>query len=81
MTRHTKFLGWEHYEKLAADRSNVAIQAGHPEWVELPSTRRQAEHLGKKVYFTGLECKHGHVTPRGINKGCAGCYTARYHAV
>jgi hypothetical protein len=79
--KHTKFLGWDLYAKLAADRSNAATQAGHPEWIDLPSSRPQAEQQGKKVYFTGLECKHGHIAPRGVNKGCAGCYAERYHAI
>ena len=76
--KHTRFLGWDHYAKLAADRSNAATQAGHPEWLALPATRPQADEQSKKVYFTGQPCKHGHVTPRGMKKGCLGCYIQRH---
>lgn len=76
--KHSKFLGWDHYAKLAADRLKAATQVGHPEWLALPATRAQAEKQSKKVYFTGQPCKNEHVTPRGMRKGCLGCYIQRH---
>lgn len=37
-------------------------------------TRKEAIEQGLKRYFTGLECKHGHVSERYIwNSGCIAC--------
>lgn len=75
---HTPFLGWDHYANARAARVNAATEARHPEWLELPASRPQAVAQGSRVYFTGQPCKHGHVTPRGMRKGCLGCYIQRH---
>ena len=37
-------------------------------------SRREARELGSKRYFTGIPCKHGHVTERFVgNWKCVGC--------
>lgn len=59
---HSKFLGWDHYARDLARRLEAASAAGHPEWVELPATFRNAKGEGK--YFTGKPCKNGHISPR-----------------
>ena len=57
---HSDFLGWDHYAKLRAERLKAANSAGHPEWVKLPASRREAKGEGK--YFTGKPCKSGHIS-------------------
>ena len=39
----------------------------------LPRTRKEAQALGSKYYFTGKPCKHGHVTFRYTTGPCHGC--------
>lgn len=39
----------------------------------LPRTRKEAQALGSKYYFTGKPCKHGHVTFRYTVGPCHGC--------
>ena len=42
------------------------------------STRNEALANGDMYYFTGIECKHGHVSPRmASSKGCYVCLRAR----
>lgn len=39
------------------------------------SARKQAEKEGKKRYFTGFPCKHGHLAERYTNNGaCVVCH-------
>jgi len=38
-------------------------------------TRAEAYALGKKTYYTGKPCKHGHHSERYVNGGaCVGCF-------
>ena len=40
----------------------------------LPRTRKEAQALGSKYYFTGKPCRHGHVDRRRTKDGnCFGC--------
>ena len=39
----------------------------------LPKTRKEAQALGAKYYFTGEPCKHGHVAPRKTKGACIEC--------
>lgn len=39
----------------------------------LPKTRKEAQAIGAKYYFTGEPCKHGHVTPRKTKGSCVEC--------
>lgn len=68
---HSEFLGWDHYARDHARRLEAANAAGHPEWVELPASRREAKGEGK--YFTGEPCKSGHISPR-YSMGCCRAY-------
>lgn len=64
---HRDFEGWEEYNR----RFAAATAAGHPEWVRLAATFKEAE--GERPYFTGKECKHGHVSPRYKSSKCMVC--------
>lgn len=44
--------------------SDAAIRAGNPDWAGLPMTRKEAQGLGKTLYFTGRPCPYGHVARR-----------------
>lgn len=39
----------------------------------LPKTRKEAQDLGAKYYFTGEPCKHGHIAPRKTKGSCVEC--------
>ncbi|WNL50864.1 HNH endonuclease [Xanthomonas phage Murka] len=39
-------------------------------------TRAEAKAQGRKTYFTGKPCKHGHVVVRRVNGGCVDCMRA-----
>jgi hypothetical protein len=39
----------------------------------LPKTRKEAQDVGAKYYFTGEPCKHGHVAPRKTKGSCVEC--------
>jgi len=64
---HRDFEGWDEYNR----RLVAATEAGHPEWVRLAATRKEAD--GASKYFTGIPCKQGHVTPRYAAGVCYGC--------
>lgn len=36
----------------------------------LPSTREEARSIGSTRFFTGVQCKHGHVSERRTANGC-----------
>lgn len=57
------------HEKQHDARTQAAIDAGHPEWAELPTL----SNGGQTRYFTGLSCKHGHVFPRQRQGICEEC--------
>lgn len=40
---------------------------------QLPKTRKEAQELGVKYYFTGEPCKHGHIAPRKTKGSCVEC--------
>ena len=39
----------------------------------LPKTRKEAQDIGAKYYFTGEPCKHGHIAPRKTKGSCVDC--------
>lgn len=42
--------------------------------MDYPKTGKEARELGIKKYFTGLECKFGHIAPRHAHNGqCTEC--------
>lgn len=43
------------------------------EYEQYPKTRKEAQTLGAKYYFTGEPCKHGHVAPRKTRGACVEC--------
>jgi 5-methylcytosine-specific restriction endonuclease McrA len=44
----------------------------------LPTTRAEAFASGADRYFTGVPCRHGHVSERYICGQCVGCRQAHY---
>ncbi|WIO73367.1 HNH endonuclease signature motif containing protein [Porticoccaceae bacterium LTM1] len=45
----------------------------------LPSSRAEAKVVGSKHYFTGKECKRGHIARRiTSNKACSSCHLINY---
>tara|TARA_R100001460_G_scaffold64937_2_gene105224 strand:- start:1287 stop:1538 length:252 start_codon:yes stop_codon:yes gene_type:complete len=40
---------------------------------DLPRTKREAQQLGAKRYFTGRLCCHGHLSPRYTYGACIAC--------
>lgn len=55
-------------------RTQAAIDAGYPEWAELPASAKGAKAAGARHYFTGRPCKHGHVSNRYTSTGvCKAC--------
>ena len=40
---------------------------------DLPRTRKEAQAVGAKYYFTGEPCKHGHIAPRKTKGACIDC--------
>lgn len=63
-------------------RTQAAIKAGHPEWVELPATAKEARELldagwpegMPKRFFHGRPCNRGHISPRYASGGlCIAC--------
>lgn len=44
----------------------------------LPKTPAEAKRLGHNLYFTGVACKHGHLTYRYVkDRACAACVKAK----
>lgn len=39
----------------------------------MPKTRKEAQAIGAKYYFTGEPCKHGHIAPRKTKGVCVEC--------
>ncbi len=60
MIRHWTFKGWDYYAEQRAKRLEVATQAGHPEWAQLPSSEKKAG--GQSPFFTGRPCIRGHIS-------------------
>jgi group I intron endonuclease len=58
----------------AEDEPPVSATAGVPtEYAHLPRTRTEAKKMGAKQYFTGIPCKHGHVSARYTKGECVRC--------
>jgi hypothetical protein len=56
-------------------RTIAATEAGHPEWAELPSTRKEARAVVALKYFTGKACGRDHVALRWTSGGlCLDCH-------
>lgn len=64
---HRDFEGWNEYNRRLA----AATETGHPEWVRLASTLKEAG--GLRPYFTGRKCKYGHISPRYKMGKCMMC--------
>lgn len=47
----------------------------------IPKTRKEAQALGAKYYFTGTPCKHGHIALRKTKGACVECLKAEHIAV
>jgi hypothetical protein len=45
---------------------------------KMPRTRKEAQTLGAKYYFTGEPCKHGHIAPRKTKGACVECLKAEW---
>ncbi|WBU54166.1 hypothetical protein [Paracoccus sp. SCSIO 75233] len=70
-------------------RTQAAVDAGHPEWAELPATKHAARVLRAegwpigmpKQFFTGLPCREGHISPKARSDSrcieCQRIYTAK----
>ena len=43
------------------------------EWLNLPLTDSHAREMKKKIFFRGLKCLKGHLSPYRINGGCLEC--------
>jgi hypothetical protein len=41
--------------------------------MEYPKTRKEAQELGSKYYYTGEPCKHGHIALRKTKGSCVEC--------
>lgn len=74
---HREFEGWNEY----ARRVEAARAAGSPDWARLPQTKRVMQSEGRKLFFTGRPCKHGHVSPRDEHGDCTQCRLVRADAV
>lgn len=59
------------------ERQRAAESAGHPEWADMPETAGDAWRADVTRFFTGKECRHGHIAPRGRAGGrCVVCDAA-----
>ena len=67
---HREFEGWDEYNR----RLKAATEAGSPEWARLPHKRRLMEEEGDRLFFSGVACLRGHVSPRNEHGACTQCY-------
>jgi hypothetical protein len=70
---HREFEGWDEYGR----RLVAATGAGSPDWARLPQTKRVMRAEGGRLFFTGNECKRGHVSPRNEHGDCTQCHLMR----
>ena len=70
---HREFEGWDEYNR----RLTVATATGNPDWAQLPQSRRVMQGEDRKLFFTGYECKRGHVSPRNVHGDCTLCHVMR----
>jgi group I intron endonuclease len=61
----------------ASEEANVAPEIPE-EYLEYPRTRQEAKELGVKLYFTGIPCDRGHVSPRKAKGTCVACMKEDY---
>ena len=61
----------------ASEEVNVAPEIPE-EYLEYPRTRQEAKELGVKLYFTGIPCDRGHVSPRKAKGTCVACMKEDY---
>ena len=47
---------------------------------DLPKTRKEAQAIGAKYYFTGEPCKHGHIALRKTKGACVECLKLEWEA-
>ena len=47
---------------------------------DLPKTRKEAQAIGAKYYFTGEPCKHGHIALRKTKGACIECLKLEWEA-
>jgi group I intron endonuclease len=64
-----KFAGWQFFY---ADQEIRSVDVPE-EFKHLPRTRQEAKAQEAKEYFTGLPCKHGHISPRMTKGSCVAC--------
>jgi group I intron endonuclease len=61
----------------ASEETNVAPEIPE-EYLEYPRTRQEAKELGAKLYFTGIPCERGHISPRKAKGTCVICMKEDY---
>jgi len=50
------------------------------EYADLPRARTIAKEMGAPLYFTGLPCTRGHLSPRFVKGGCVACSREDEHS-
>jgi group I intron endonuclease len=61
----------------ANEEANVAPEIPE-EYLQYPRTRQEAKELGVKLYFTGIPCDRGHISPRKAKGTCVACMKEDY---
>lgn len=61
-----------------ADAAPAAPPAIPDEFKDYPHTRQEAKETGAKMYFTGLPCERGHISPRRTKGTCLACAREDY---
>lgn len=61
----------------ASEEANFAPEIPE-EYLEYPRTRQEAKELGVKLYFTGIPCDRGHISPRKTKGTCVACMKEDY---
>ncbi len=62
-----KYLEWERMTDLGAKATG-----------KLPKSKPEAVKAGSKHYYTGVPCKHGHLTVRVVGQGCPRCSQLKF---
>ncbi len=61
----------------ASEEANLAPKIPE-EYLKYPRTRQEAKELGAKLYFTGIPCDRGHISPRKAKGTCVVCMKEDY---
>lgn len=61
----------------ASEEVNTAPEIPE-EYLEYARTRQEAKELGVKLYFTGIPCDRGHISPRKTKGTCVACMKEDY---